>query len=276
MNASLKPKTSKIKHWLKGAAEEFANVGITSALLDAEIILAHTLRRSRTWLHAHSDDTLDARTEDAANARAQLRLDRVPIAYIIGHKEFYSRLFKVTPSVLIPRPESEEIITLLKKYLPKTASTLIDIGTGSGCLGITAKLELPQLSVTLADISRHALKVAETNAKELQANVTIIKSDLLASVPAPYDVIIANLPYVDESWECSPETDHEPKLALFADNNGLKLIDRLLEQLPDTLAPGGIVLLEANSEQHASIIATAKKYSLSHIATSGYIVVLGR
>lgn len=268
--------STPIRIWLRDAAEEFASAGIASALLDAEIILAHTLRKSRTWLHAHSEDLLDPRVKDIANARAQLRLDRTPIAYIIGHKEFYGRLFKVTPSVLIPRPESEEIITLLKKHLPQDAASLLDIGTGSGCLGITAKLELPELTVTLADISRHALKVAETNAEALGAVVTIIKSDLLASIPAPYDVVLANLPYVDASWERSPETKHEPELALFADDGGLKLIYRLLEQLPAALTPGGIALVEADPEQHAAIIATAKKYSLSHIATSGYIVVLGR
>ncbi len=265
-----------IRIWLRDAAEEFASAGIASALLDAEIILAHTLHRSRTWLHAHSDDVLDARIEDIANARAQLRLDRTPVAYIIGHKEFYGRLFKVTPSVLIPRPESEEIITLLKTYAPKGAHTLIDVGTGSGCLGITAKLELPELEVTLADISRHALKVAEANAETLNATVTLMKSDLLESIPAPYDIVIANLPYVDESWERSLETNHEPKLALFADNGGLKLINRLLEQLPGALTPDGIALIEADPEQHPQIIAAAKKYSLSHITTSGYIVALSR
>ena len=275
MSANSKPKISKVRHWLKGAAEEFANAGIPSALLDAEIILAHTLHRSRTWLHAHSDDPLDPRMEDIANARGQLRLDRTPIAYIIGHKEFYGRQFKVTPSVLIPRPESEEIISLLKEHLPTGAKTLIDVGTGSGCLGITAKLELQQLHVTLADISHHALKVAQANAQNLQATVAAIKSDLLESTRERYDIVIANLPYVDESWQRSPETNHEPALALFADDGGLKLIYRLLSQLPSALTPGGIALLEADPQQHAAILSAAKKYSLRHIATSGYIVVLG-
>ena len=100
-------KTYPIRIWLRDAAEQLASVGIPSALLDAEIILAHTLRKSRTWLHAHGDETINIRDLEIANARLDLRLDRTPIAYIIGHKEFYSRLFKVTPSVLIPRPESE-------------------------------------------------------------------------------------------------------------------------------------------------------------------------
>lgn len=274
MSANSKPKTLTVNQWLKDAAEELATVGITSALLDAEIILTHTLRKSRTWLHAHHDDPIDPREEDIANARLTLRLDRTPIAYIIGHKEFYSRLFKVTPSVLIPRPESEAIIELLKKYLPASAKTLIDVGTGSGCLGITAKLELPQLAVTATDVSHHALKVAEENAAIQRADITTIHSDLLAAVPGVFDVIIANLPYVDPSWERSPETQYEPELALFADDGGLALIGRLLDQLPSHLLPGGLVLLEADPEQHPTIIRQAKTVGFTHVTTDGYALLL--
>lgn len=274
MSANSKPKTLTVNQWLKDAAEELATIGITSALLDAEIILAHTLRKSRTWLHAHHNDPIDPREEDIANARLALRLDRTPIAYIIGHKEFYSRLFKVTPSVLVPRPESEAIIELLKKYLPADAKTLVDVGTGSGCLGITAKLELPQLTVTLADVSRHALKVAEENAAIQRADITVVHSDLLAAVPGIFDVIIANLPYVDASWERSPETQYEPELALFADDGGLALIGRLLDQLPSHLLPGGLVLLEADPEQHPTIIRQAKTVGFTHVTTDGYALLL--
>lgn len=274
MSANSKPKTLTVRQWLKDAAEELAGIGITTALLDAEIILAHTLRKSRTWLHAHDDEAIDIRNEEIANARLQLRLDRTPIAYIIGHKEFYTRLFKVTPSVLVPRPESEAIIELLKAHLPSNAKTLIDVGTGSGCLGITAKLELPQLDVTIVDISRHALKVAKENATLLHADVTCLRSDLLASAPGVYDAILANLPYVDKSWERSPETNHEPELALFATDGGLALIDRLLTQVPLHLTPGGIVLLEADPEQHQHIVKSATASGLHHITTDGYAVLL--
>lgn len=259
--------------WVRDAAEELASAGIASALLDAEIILAHTLRKSRTWLHAHSDEAIDPRELDIANARLQLRLNRTPIAYIIGHKEFYTRLFKVTPSVLVPRPESEAIITLLKTHLPEGATTLLDVGTGSGCLGITAALELPQLRVTLSDISNHALTVARENAQTLDVDVQTMKSDLLAAVPGIYNVVLANLPYVDESWERSPETNFEPSIALFARQKGLAVIYRLLEQVPAHLAPHGIVLLEADPEQHAAIIYAAAASRLKHVATDGYALL---
>lgn len=269
-----KSSSTPIRIWLRDAADELANAMIPSALLDAEIILAHTLRKSRTWVHAHSDEALTARQLDIANARLQLRLDRVPIAYIIGHREFYGRIFKVTPSTLIPRPESEELVTLLKHYHP--SGTLIDVGTGTGCLGITAKLELPELRVILSDISRFALKVAEENAANLMADVTTIKSDLLQSVAVPLDVIVANLPYVDRSWDVSPETRHEPREALYAEKDGLALIYKLIRQAIRQLKPSGYIFLEADTRQHEAIITYATTHNLRHLQTSGLIIVLQR
>lgn len=271
-----KPKTLTSNQWVRDAAELLADAGITSARLDAEIILAHTLRRSRTWIHAHGDEPIDDRALDIAAARLDLRLDRVPIAYIIGHKEFYGRLFKVTPSVLIPRPESELAIELLKHYLPPSAHTLLDVGTGSGCIGITAQLEIPRLDVTLSDVSPHALKVAHENAELLRANVTITKSDLLDSIEGIFDCIVANLPYVDRDWERSPETDHEPPLALFADNHGLALIYQLIEQATLTTTPQGIVVLEADPAQHSDIIAYAKLHGFPHCISSDYYVLISK
>jgi release factor glutamine methyltransferase len=281
MNANLPLKTPAIKDWLDLAIRRLIEAGIESAKLDAEIILAHTIRKSRTFLHAHNEKALEPRQYEIANARLDLRLDRTPIAYIIGHKEFYGRLFRVSPATLIPRPESETLITLLKELVPKNLplpvtapKKLVDIGTGSGCLGITAKLELPELDVTLTDISRHALTVAERNAKDLQAAVKTLQSDLLSSYPLRADFIIANLPYVDSSWERSPETDHEPGIALFAQNDGLQLILKLLKQTPSHLATGGYLLLEADPRQHNAIIEAAKIRDLRHLNTDGFIVVL--
>ena len=247
-------------------------LGVPSALLDAELILAHTLRQSRTWLHAHGEDEIDQRRLEIANARLDLRKERVPLAYILGYKEFYGRQFKVTPAVLIPRPESEEIIESLKKYWGEKPGKLVDIGTGSGCLGITAKLELP-LDVTLADISRHALTVAEENAATLGAEVTVQQSNLLEDVPGIFDIIVANLPYVDTTWKRSPETNHEPALALFADDKGMAIIKRLLDQVRIRLKVGGLLLLEADPAQHGELAAHAKNRGLTQTAVHDYCIV---
>lgn len=269
-----------IDTWIKQSTIELVGAGISTAKLDAELILAHTLRKPKTFLHAHGDEAVSERREEIADSRLQLRLDRVPLAYIIGHKEFYGRRFKVTPAVLIPRPESEAMIEVLKEIIPNTAALLgdikrlVDVGTGSGSLGITAKLEFPELDVTLTDISRHALTVARSNAEALQADVTLLKSNLLANYIFIPDIILANLPYVDESWERSPETEHEPSEALFARDGGLALIKTLLIEASERLPQHGLLLLEADPEQHTRIITDAKKQGLSHLRTVDYCVAL--
>jgi release factor glutamine methyltransferase len=178
---------------------------------------------------------------------------------------------------LIPRPETESLLSLLDVALPSNTTLLkerplrlVDVGTGSGNIGISAKLAHPELEVTLIDTSRHALKVAEDNAKMLHADVTLLKSNLLASYAFTADIIIANLPYVDIEWERSPETEHEPALALFASRNGLALIFELLVQTKEKLAVGGHLLLEADPEQHPEIIKEAALYGLLRQEVDGY------
>lgn len=279
MNANSQQKTLAISEWIQSAFTRLKNADIPSPRLDAEIILAHTLRKGRTYLHAHSNESLTDRELEVAEARLQLRLDRTPIAYIIGHKEFYGRQFRVTPATLIPRPESEAIIDILKDILAqqdllKQSLKLVDVGTGSGCLGITAKLEFPSLDVTLLDISNHALTVAKTNALQLKADVTIERSDLLSDYPFTASIIVANLPYVDHTWERSPETNYEPSLALFANDNGLHLINKLIAQAAGQITPGGVLLLEADPRQHHDLITTAKSHGFHHVETRGFIVHL--
>ena len=270
-----------IHAWLHHASETLRQAAIPSSRLDAELLLAHTLRKPRTWLHAHADEELSDRHYEIAEARLDLRLDRVPIAYIIGHKEFYGRTFKVTTATLIPRPESEDLIELLNQALPRNERLLkdeplriVDVGTGSGALGITAKLEHPELDVTLLDVSRHALLVAEENARALEADIEAIQSNLLAQYPYVADCIIANLPYVNPDWDRSPETNHEPALALFADDNGLALIYELIDQTMTGLRVGGYLILEADPEQHADLIAYAGKKHLAQVEVRGYGVLL--
>lgn len=276
MNENL-PSALTVNDWLAEATRQLVFNNVPSARLDAELLLAHTLRRGRTWLHGHGDEPLTDRMVEIANARLDLRLDRVPVAYIVGHKDFYGRQFKVTTATLIPRPESESLIELINKAIPKNQSLLqerplrlVDVGTGSGILGITAKLEHPELEVTITDVSRHALKVAIDNAESLHASVTSLQSNLLANYPFFADIIVANLPYVDEEWERSPETAHEPATALFAENNGLALIFELLTQTKTMLANGGALILEADPQQHSAIIKEAIKNGLVHIETDGY------
>jgi release factor glutamine methyltransferase len=264
-----------IQQWLKQATDELADAMFISPLLDAEIILAHTIRKPRTHLHAHGEDELDARQEDVANARIELRKDHVPIAYIIGHRYFYGRRFSVSPAVLIPRPESEQLIETLKTLLAGTLLShkrLVDIGTGSGCLGVTAKLEFPELDVALLDTSQHALTVAEKNANAYSAEVELIKSDLLTNYPYSPDIVLANLPYVDETWEQSPELYHEPSEALFAKDNGLAIIKRCIEQCSRRLSPGALLLLEADTRQLDALATIASTLGFSEVARDSFTI----
>ncbi|OGL21585.1 protein-(glutamine-N5) methyltransferase, release factor-specific [Candidatus Saccharibacteria bacterium RIFCSPHIGHO2_01_FULL_45_15] len=267
-----------INAWLIDATARLKGAGIQSARLDAELILSHTIKRPRTYLHAHGDELLDPRHREIADARIDMRLDFTPIAYIIGHKEFYGRPFKVTTATLIPRPESETMIEMLNASLGSNASLLpntkrlVDVGTGTGCLGITAKLEHPELDITLIDISQHALNVAEKNAKALGATVTLHHGDLLRGYALPIDIILANLPYVDREWDVSPETRSEPDVALYASNHGLASIFVLISQADQLLTANGILYLEADPRQHHDIISYAKQYRLQHLQTNGFIV----
>lgn len=276
MNENLPLRTLTLDAWLRTATETLKDIS-DSARLDAELILSHTLRKPRTYLHAHSDALLSERHEDIANARLQLRIDRTPIAYIIGHKEFYGRRFITTPAALIPRPESETIIHLLNAVLRSQHSsvhppaTLVDVGTGTGCLGITAKLEFPELDVTLTDIDRHALNLAQKNAETLHADVHYLKTNLLHGYIGSIDILVANLPYVDRSWDVSPETYAEPEQALYADNNGLALIKTLIIQANLFMNTGSHMLLESDMRQHNDIIAHAEENGFRHIETDGLI-----
>jgi release factor glutamine methyltransferase len=270
-----------IKSWLDAATKELSDIGITSARLDAEIILAHTVRKPRTYLHAHEEQALEPREIEIADARLLVRLDRVPVAYIIGHKEFYGRRFTVTPSTLTPRPETEDMIDVVKKLVPKNISLfdesfrIVDVGTGTGCIGITLKLEIPDAEVTLLDIDPYVLKVAASNASRLQADVQSIKSNLLQNYPFRSNIIVANLPYVDPSWERSPETHHEPEQALFAADGGLALIKKLIDQAATHIAPSGFMVLEADPTQHADIIQYGiKKDFRLESAPKNYILSL--
>ena len=270
-----------IAQWLKQATDELADDMLLSPRLDAEIILAHTLKHPRTYLHAHPEEPVSPRDEDIANARVELRKDRVPVAYILGHKEFYGRRFSVTPATLIPRPESEQLITMLKSLVPATSALpgivdrrLVDIGTGSGCLGITAKLELPELDVALVDSSRHALNIAERNLRSLGAEAETFVSDLLAGYPYSPDIVVANLPYVDRSWDQSPELANEPAEALYADDRGLSVIKRCIEQVASRAKPDALLLLEADPRQLDDIAAFARTSGFKEIARDDFAIGL--
>lgn len=265
-----------IQDWLTDATSRLKAVGIPSPRLDAEVLLAHVLRVNKTWLVANGNEPLEAKYASRAETLLQRRLKREPIAYLIGNKEFYGRKFLVTCDTLVPRPETEDLVDLAKQYV--SSGRLLDVGTGSGCLGLTLALETGA-QLTVSDTSENALAIARKNAKALGVKpVRFVVSDLLEHwlshrKPKPFSTIVANLPYVNEHWtDTSPELHHEPTSALYADDNGLALIKKLINQAPPLLISGGYLLLEADPTQHDAIITYAKEFK--HVETKGYGVLL--
>lgn len=213
-----------------------------------------------------------------------------PKAYQDGINDFYGRDFIVTPDVLIPRPETEQIIDAVlnlagKPYLPGVKpspkrlpdkSTILDVGTGSGCIAITIKKELPEATVYASDISKKALKIAQKNADKHGASINTIISHLLEKVNFTPDVIVANLPYVDQNWDWLDQEalSYEPPIALYAKDHGLALIKQLIDQASTKQI--NYLILEADPCQHDSIISYAQKAGFEHLKTRGFILTFCR
>ena len=244
-----------VSSWLKRTA-----TSSSVARLDVELILAQALGKDRVFLYAHPDYELSEAEEQNAQKMLSRRVNHEALAYITGKKEFYGREFSVSPDVLIPRPESEAIVNLAKEISPKPLK-ILDVGTGSGCLAITLKLEIPEAEVTALDISPKALEVAKNNARALGAEVDFRRSDLFSRVEGcKFDLIVANLPYVDKNWDwLSPELKYEPDLALYAENGGLELIQKLIDQASAYLLNDGNLILESDLSQHDSIEQYARQ-----------------
>jgi release factor glutamine methyltransferase len=252
----------QVNQFIQDTTRRLSNVGITTARLDTLVLLGDQLCKNKAWLLANPDYAIPQDALDSLEPKIAARSRRQPLAYIRGWQEFYGRRFTVTSDVLIPRPETENLIDQLALLNLPTNARIIDVGTGSGAIATTTALELPSISVEACDISQSALKIAAQNASQLNAKVNFFDSDLLQNANGKYNAIIANLPYVDESWETSVETKAEPKMAIFAKEQGLELINKLVAQSPDYLLPNGNLLLEADPRQHQTIIKSASNFKL--------------
>ena len=179
-----------------------------------------------------------------------------PAQHIVGHEWFYDRKFKVTQDTLIPRPETEEWFDHYIKNLPNPSLNILDIGTGSGVLAVSHKVERPQDTVTAVDISEKALTIAQKNAQSHHADIQFLLSDMTSNVEGTFDVIVSNPPYIskDETKEMDASVlNYEPKTALFAEENGLYFYKQLAKELPAHLNTGGCILLEIGYKQGEAV-----------------------
>ncbi|MDP9379855.1 MAG: peptide chain release factor N(5)-glutamine methyltransferase [Chloroflexota bacterium] len=232
--------------------------GVESPQLDAQLLLAQALGADRSALLSRLPEPVPAEAEHIYHGLLRRRLDREPLAYISGVREFYGRTFEVTPDVLIPRPETELLVERALSEEAGAHAVAVDVGTGSGCIAITLALEAPGWEVYATDTSESALTLARSNARRhgVESRVSFLLGSLLEPVPRRADLVLANLPYVPshDIEELQPEVRvWEPRAALDGGEDGLDLVRALLAQLPERTTPEGVCLLEIDPRQFPAL-----------------------
>ncbi|WP_035058068.1 peptide chain release factor N(5)-glutamine methyltransferase [Andreprevotia chitinilytica] len=221
------------------------------ARIDAQALFAHVSGHGRAWLIAHAQDKADPALVAAFKVLAARRLTGEPVAYLVGSREFYGREFAVNPAVLIPRPETELLIELALQRAPANAR-VVDLGTGSGCIPVTLKLERPDLAVSAVDVSVAALEVARSNAQQLAAEVRMLESDWFAALAGDtFELIVSNPPYIEQHDPHLAQGDlrFEPRGALTDEADGLAHIRRIVAGAAAHLVANGWLLFEHGFDQ---------------------------
>ena len=250
-----------VRRVLQWTTEYLSEHGSESPRLEAEILLAHARRCPRIALYTHFDEVLSEDVRAAMRQLVQRRANLEPVAYLVGHREFFSLDFEVTPDVFIPRPETEALVVeTLAAVQGKRSPHVLELCTGSGCIPIAVAVNARGVAVTAVERSESALTVARRNAvrHDVADRVTFLEGDLFGPVDAAvtFDVVVSNPPYVSEEDSDRLQPDvrlHEPHAALFAGRDGLDVIRRILAEAPQYLVDGGILLLEFSPEQSGDV-----------------------
>jgi release factor glutamine methyltransferase len=250
--------TRRILEWTVKYLKEH---GSSSPRLDAEVLLAHARGCPRIQLYTSYDDPLSDQVRARMRELVQRRAASEPVAYLVGHREFFSLEFEVTPDVLIPRPDTETLVLESLELLKSQGQPrVLDIGIGSGCIAVAIAVNCPAARVTAVDLTPAAVELARRNAQRhgVAERVQVLESDLFGSLPdgSQFDLIVSNPPYVREDELDELETDirlHEPHSALLAGPDGLDVIRRIVNDAGRFLAEGGNLLLECSPEQAEAI-----------------------
>lgn len=207
------------------------------------------------WL-LHMRETILPADERIIQKDLESLMANIPPQYLLGYENFFEHRFKVTKDTLIPRPETEELIALCLSMNEGKTKKVVDIGTGTGAIAISLKLARPDWDVIALDISKEALCVAEENAENLQASIKFTQSDVLSAISEKQDIIISNPPYISQSeWDLMDESvrTYEPKLALFAENDGLAIYQKIASESRELLQPTGMIFLEIGFQQGRAV-----------------------
>ncbi len=242
------------------SSQVLRKAGVPESRREAASLLEHVIKKDRTFLISHAEDYLSPNEIDAFRNAIQRRSRGEPLQYIIGTQDFFGLTFKVSPAVLIPRPETELLVESALEFTNQD-SIICDVGTGSGCIAITLLCERPGASGVAIDVSEAALEVAKENAAEMKVDdrLTFSVSDLFDQIPdgfAPFDLIVSNPPYVagDVIAGLQREVkDYEPQVALTPGPDGLSIIRRLIVEAPSYLRKDGHMLLEIGFDQSEAV-----------------------
>jgi release factor glutamine methyltransferase len=243
----------KIKDFIQDAAQRLRHLSDT-ATLDAQVLAAHSLNTTRSWILAHPEAVISPTHLENLQRQLALLLEGTPLPYILGDWEFFGHEFIVTPAVLIPRPETEMLVETALSWLKNRPRPhyVLDIGTGSGCIAVSIALSDPAAQVLAMDVSLPALRVASKNiARHNVANqVSLICADTTPPLNLKFDLVCANLPYIPHARMSSLKVArYEPNLALDGGEDGLQGYRRLLPSLSLSLSPQSLILLEHDPEQ---------------------------
>lgn len=251
------------------------------ARIEAQALLGYALSQPRAWLIAHDTDPLTEEQEQRFNQLLTRRLQGEPVAYILGHREFYGLEFQVTPAVLIPRPETELLVELALKHIPEnTPCRALDLGTGSGAVAVTLAHLRPKAEVMGVDASKAALEVAAANANRLGANnLTLNEGDWFAGLEGErFDVIVSNPPYIaqDDAHLQQGDLRFEPASALASGPDGLDDIRRIVADAPAHLKPGGWLLFEHGWDQAARCRELLKEAGFAQVGSAADLAGIER
>lgn len=229
----------------------------------AKMILADLLQLNPLELLNYLDKVVEEKTVELFKKKVETLRKNKPIQYVIGNVNFYGNKFLVNENVLIPRFETEELVentlSLIEEIFANKDLKVIDLGCGTGCIGITLKKRIPSLDVTLLDISPKALEVAKHNAQELETDVTLIENDMLEGLNEKYDIIISNPPYIKDEEEIEDIVkNNEPHLALYAGVDGLDCYKKILKEAPNYINKRFLIAFEIGETQKDDIISLAK------------------
>jgi release factor glutamine methyltransferase len=241
---------------INGGADYLGKRGVEDARRNMEHLLAHQLGCTRMALYTQFDRPLEEETLAPLREALKKRGEGIPLQHLLGFVPFHGRDFISDARALIPRPETEELAEMILARLPDGVLQILDVGCGSGVLGLTLAAERPSSHVTLADVSPDALSLTRENAVKLGLeNISICESDLFSDIIGSFNLIVANLPYVPEgeAKEMARELHHDPALALFSGADGLDLLNRFVPEAFHFLKPSGLIALEIGHDQASQL-----------------------